>query len=153
MARFSLVPRFGEVLTQSEGRKLQLKDILVECDMLHEHTRNDMEVWTRLFERVDHAVRYIGAKASLSVYPPERKAQKSAYSRCAKDIHARTWTISVGVGYFKVHMHTHYMGIGSSRKVCRTPTVYTLIVLRSFVSVSDGKRARVGSSARETCRY
>ena len=34
----------------------------------------------------------------------------------------------------------------------RTPTVYTLIVERSFVSASDGAQARVGSSARATCR-
>ena len=64
-----------------------MKDVLVECHMLHEHTRNYVEVRTGLFEWVDHAVRYIGTKASLSVYPPE---QQSVYSKRVKEIYART---------------------------------------------------------------
>ena len=76
----------GEVSTQSKRQKPKMKDVLVECDMLHKHTCNyaDSEVWTCLFELVDHAVR----KASFSVYPP----------KCIKESHPHTWAISVGVG-------------------------------------------------------
>ena len=70
--------------------------------MLHEHARNYMEVWTCLFEWVDHAVWYIGTKASLSVYPSERKTRQSVYSEPVKEVYARTWTISVGMGQYKV---------------------------------------------------
>jgi len=83
---------------------MQLKDVLVERHMVHEHARNDVQVRTCLFQWVDHIMRHIGAKASLSVYPPERKAKQSVYSGRTKEIYARTWTISVGAGHFKVQI-------------------------------------------------
>ena len=78
VARFSLKVRFNEALPQKERVKCQLKYVLVECHILHVHAGDYVEVRACLFERVDHIVGYIRAKASLSVYPPARKVQQSA---------------------------------------------------------------------------
>lgn len=52
--------------------KEKLPHILVECDVFHVYSRNEVEIRTRLFERVDHVVRHVGANTSLFIYPPDR---------------------------------------------------------------------------------
>jgi hypothetical protein len=57
----------------------QLNDVLIKYDILHMYACNYVEVRTCVSGRIDHIVRDIGAKASLSVYPPDRKAEQSAH--------------------------------------------------------------------------
>ena len=63
--------------------------------MLHVYAGNYMKVRTCHFKGINHIVGYIGAKASLSVYPPVGKAPISAPTHIrVKEIYAQTWAIS-----------------------------------------------------------
>src|SRR5258708_5087521 len=70
------------------------------------------------------------------------------HAQHVKVIYVRTWAISDPARLIQNMQHMR-IGISNQRRIA---TVYTLIVDRSFVSVSGGARARVGSSARATCR-
>ena len=63
--------------------------------MLYVYAGNYMEVRTCPFQGIYHIVRYIGAKASLSVYPPVGKASISGpMHKRVKGVHVLTWAIS-----------------------------------------------------------
>ena len=73
-------------------------------------------------------------------------------AQCVKEIYAQTSAISEPVWLIQQtwrHISRWRVRISDRRK---TPTVYTLMVDRSFVSASGGAWAWTGSSARATCR-
>jgi hypothetical protein len=71
VARLSLPEIEKKKKKERKGNRL---NVLVEYDVLHMYASENVEVRTCLFEGVDHMVRHVGANASLSVYPPARKA-------------------------------------------------------------------------------
>ena len=72
----------------------RLDDVLIKCDILHMYACNYVEVRTCVSERIDHIVWDIGAKASLSVYPPDRKAEQSVHRTHAHMKGIQTWAIA-----------------------------------------------------------
>jgi 3-methyladenine DNA glycosylase AlkC len=53
---------------QSKSR-CETEDVLAECDMLHMYPCQDVQVWARVLEWVDHVVRHVRAGASRRVDP------------------------------------------------------------------------------------
>ena len=78
--------------------------------MLYVYAGDYMEVRTCPFQGIYHIVRYIGAKASLSVYPPVGRASISALMHKCVEIHVLTWAISERD--CKSHPKMHEMAIG-----------------------------------------
>lgn len=91
--------------------------------MLHVYSGNYMKVRTCHFKRINHIVGYIGAKASLSVYPPVGKISAPTYMR-VKGVYARTWAISEAVSDCKGHARRMRWQLGTVRLEWDTYSIY-----------------------------
>lgn len=111
----------------------QLKDVLVEYHMLHVYSSNYMEVRTCRFKGINHIMGHIGAKASLSVYPPVGKISPPPHMR-VKGVYARTWAISEQVSDCKGHARRMRWQLGTVRIERNTNSIY--IDRFKFVCVS-----------------
>ena len=68
-------------------------NVLVECDVLHMYTRQEVKVRVGVLEWVDHVVRHIRASPCPAVYPPAQwKDNQSLQSRV---VYAHTCATSV----------------------------------------------------------
>ena len=72
VARFSL-----HRLSREARETFQSQNALVERDVLHMYSRQEMQVWPGVLERVDHVVRHIRASTRLGINP----------SALQKDVH------------------------------------------------------------------
>ena len=81
-------------MPEIETRIFQLDDVLIKCDILHMYACNYVEVRTCVSERIDHIVGDIGAKASLSIYPPAHKVAQSVRRTRAHMKEIQTWAIA-----------------------------------------------------------